>query len=86
MLAGIPIQRTEYPAITICNKGWINKVLARALLKQYQDYAGSKGVQNYSNLKFGDNPDLERIWLTNVYPGVDSDPLSVIKMKARSGQ
>ena len=52
---------------------------------QYQDYAGSKGVQNYSDLKFGDNPELEKIWLSNVYPGVDSDPLSVIQVMARSG-
>ena len=81
-LAGKPISEVDYPAITICSQGWINKVLAMSLLKQYRDYAAKKGVKNALGLKFGENHELEGNWVDAAYPGYNSNPMSIGHMYA----
>lgn len=68
------MQDIEFPAVTICNQGWIGKVMAMAILTQYRGYAADQGIISSKNLQFGQNLDLEQKWVTASYPGLKSNP------------
>ena len=41
---GKPIGEIQHPSITICSQGWIPSVTANAMIRQFETYAESKGM------------------------------------------
>ena len=73
-----------YPAITICNQGWIDQVILGAMLRQYRDFAKGEDVANSGSLQFGENLELEKLWLDRLYPGLQNHPTALVKSLASS--
>ena len=82
MLSGLPIRKLKYPAITICNQGWIDQVIFSATLQQYRFFAKSRGYKTAGTLKFGDNHDFEKLWQETLYPGTTKHPMEIAKAMA----
>ena len=39
---GRPVEHMKYPGITICSQGWIPNVMAKAIVKQTEEYIATK--------------------------------------------
>ena len=76
------IQKLKYPAITICNQGWIDQVLLTAMLSQYRHFALGIGHENATKLKFGDDVGTEKKWKETLYPGAKDHPWNMVKSLA----
>ena len=74
----------EYPAITICNQGWIDQVIWGAMLRQYRDFAKKEGFKNSGSLQFDQDLKLENLWLQRLYPGIQHKPMDLVKSLASS--
>ena len=81
---GKSIRHMDYPAITICNQGWINQVIWGAMLRQYRDFAKKEGVKNSGSLQFDQDLNLENLWLQQLYPGIQGNPINLVKSLASS--
>ena len=68
--------------MTICNQGLIDKVMSMALLNQYRGYAAKQGVAGSYDLQFGQKADLEKKWIQESYPGMNSNPKEFAKLLA----
>ena len=80
--SGKPISKMDYPAITVCNQGWIDPVILGALLQQYRDFAAELGVNQSGSLQFGKSLDLESQWRDKLYPGLMTHPLQLVRALA----
>ena len=80
--SGKPISKMDYPAITVCNQGWIDPVILGALLRQYRDFAAELGVNQSGSLQFGKSLDLESQWRDKLYPGLKTHPLQLVRALA----
>ena len=81
---GLPIEKIEFPAITICSQGSANEIIDAALFQQFKRYDNKKrsGDKSYQKLS------LEKriqIFLQDMYPGAKSPPNQLVSMMASPG-
>ena len=79
---GKKVQEIEFPAVTICNQGWIDKVIAMSMLSQYRGYVAKQGIAGSETLQFGQKLNLEQKWIKESYPGLNSKPQEIAKLMA----
>ena len=47
----LPIEEIEFPAVTICPQGSVNRILDSVLFKQFKEYIRNKTVEKYARIK-----------------------------------
>ena len=55
-----PIKNIEFPAITICSQGTSKDVMDTVILKQFEEYLRSKGINAQRDLNSNGNHTLRR--------------------------
>ena len=76
---GYPIEKVEFPAITICAQGAANDVVDAALFKQFDRYLIKKNL-NFSELSTEDQIMETKNFLNATYPGAKKTPNQLVRM------
>ena len=76
---GYPIERVEFPSITICAQGSVREIVDAALVKQFKKYIDSIG-KTYSELTEGEKSLYGKSFLNDKYPGAKFPPNQLVRM------
>ena len=78
---GFPIEKIEFPAITICGQGLVNEVVDAALFHQFNEYLVVKGKQ-FSELDPDEVIEEGQSFLIDMYPGAKMVPNQLVRILA----
>ena len=81
---GLPIEKIEFPAITICSQGSANEIIDAALFQQFKRYESKKVIEDKSFEKLSLNKKIQ-IFLEDMYPGAKSPPNQLVSMMSSPG-
>ena len=74
---GLPLQKIDFPAITICSQGLIQDVIFQALDKQFDDYLVGEGLDPDTMTQ--EEKDAKKDAYTQaLYPGAEASPDSMV--------
>ena len=81
---GLPIEKIEFPAITICSQGSANEIIDAALFQQFKRYESKKVSEDRSYQKLSLDKKVQ-IFLEDMYPGAKSPPNQLVSMMSSPG-
>ena len=76
---GYPIEKVEFPSITICAQGSAKEVVDAALFKQFDDYLKTKD-KVFANLTPDEVIQYGQSFLADKYPGAKFPPNQLVGM------
>ena len=81
---GFPIEKIEFPSITICGQGYINEVVDAALYHQFKEYLKikHKRPKRFSELASDELLQEGRSFLIDMYPGAKMLPNELVRIMA----
>ena len=81
---GLPIEKIDFPAITICSQGAANEIVDAALFQQFNDYLVSKISMDNSFESLSVEKQIQS-FLEELYPGAEAPPNQLVSMMASPG-
>ena len=81
---GLPIEKIDFPAITICSQGSANDIIDAALFQQFKRYENKKSSEDkfFEDLAF--DVKIQK-FLQDMYPGAKSPPNQLVSMMSSPG-
>ena len=76
---GYPIEKVEFPSITICAQGAANDIVDAALFKQFERYLSAKKL-NFTALTTEQQIEETKNFLKDTYPGATKSPNQLVRM------
>ena len=81
---GLPIEKIEFPAITICSQGSANDIIDAALFQQFKRYENKKVSEDKSFEELAFDKKIQK-FLEDLYPGAKSPPNQLVSMMSSPG-
>ena len=76
---GYPIEKVEFPSITICPQGSASDIVSAALFRQFEEYLISRN-EDIDDMSEEEIETRRRKFLSETYPGALESPIEMIKM------